>query len=165
MDQQGTDKLFAEYLGVGGGDEDISDMNLIEQRGGNGNDSMLSGLNCQDENSMRVMLDSVMQGADTNNQNPISLDLLHRHTQNLNLMIRDLLGNKAPVQQSLELSQISNMSRAPSQILQDQDIIYQPISVAELDRLRGPAEDEIMDDENDPDEMKELMGRLSTELP
>lgn len=114
---------------------------------------------------MRVMLDSVMQGADTNNQNPISLDLLHRHTQNLNLMIRDLLGNKAPVQQSLELSQISNMSRAPSQILQDQDIIYQPISVAELDRLRGPAEDEIMDDENDPDEMKELMERLSTELP
>jgi hypothetical protein len=35
--------------------------------------------------------------------------------------------------------------------------------VDEIDRLRGPPEDEIM--EEDPEEMKEMMGRLSTELP
>jgi len=35
--------------------------------------------------------------------------------------------------------------------------------VEELDRLRGPAEDEIMEEE--PEEIKEMMGRLSTELP
>ncbi len=53
---------------------------------------MLSGMNCQDENSMRVIFDSVMQGADMGNQNMISPDVLHRHTLNLNLMVRDLLG-------------------------------------------------------------------------
>lgn len=35
--------------------------------------------------------------------------------------------------------------------------------VDEIDRLRGPNEDEIM--EEDPEEMKEMMGRLSTDQP
>lgn len=54
----GSDKIYAEYLGVNGGDEDFSAMNILEQR----NDSVMSNMNCQDENSMRVMFDSVMQG-------------------------------------------------------------------------------------------------------
>ncbi len=41
---------------MNGGDEDFSAMNILEQR----NDSVMSNMNCQDENSMRVMFDSVM---------------------------------------------------------------------------------------------------------
>lgn len=35
--------------------------------------------------------------------------------------------------------------------------------VDEIDRLRGPNEDQIM--EEDPEEIKEMMGRLSTDQP
>ncbi len=30
VEQSGTDKLFAEYLGINGGDEDLSAMNIVE---------------------------------------------------------------------------------------------------------------------------------------